>query len=133
MLVVHERRAALKTSPVHTVPIKDTDDNAFLVLVHGAPPREEQIPEVIVHNASASDLDEDTLSELGAYGDREVEDLLGRAMKGADYDLDREYYATEEESDEDEESDFARTESEEGDCIDSDYVNGPGQGKEHCH
>ena len=68
-----------------------------------------------MHNASASDLDEDTLSELGAYEDKEVEDLLRRAIKDADYNLDREYYrATEEESDEDEESDFAQTESEEG-------------------
>ena len=38
--------------------IKDMDDNAPLVPVHGAPPREEQIPEVIVHHASASDLDD---------------------------------------------------------------------------
>ena len=60
--------------------IKDMDDNAFLVPVHGAPPREEQIPEVSVHHASASDLDEDTLSKLEAYEDREVEDLLGRAI-----------------------------------------------------
>ena len=78
-------------------------------------------------------MDEDTLSELGAYEDREVEDLLGKAIKDADHDLDREYYATEEESDEDEESDFTQTESEEGYCIDSDYVIGPGQGKGRCH
>ena len=37
------------------------------------------------------------------------------------------YYATEEESDEDEESDFVQTES------DLDYVIGPGQGKGRCH
>ena len=109
------------------------DDNAFLVPVHGTPPKEEQIPEVIVHNASSSDLDEDTLSELGAYEDKEVEDLLGRAIKDADYDLDREYYGTEEESDEDEDPDFAQTESEEGYCIDSDYVNESGQGKGDCY
>ena len=77
-------------------------------------------------NASASDLDEDTLSELGAYEDREVEDLLGKAIKDADYDLDKEYYATEEELDEDEGSDFAQTESE-GYCTES------GQGKGRCH
>ena len=110
------------------------DDNAFLVPVHRTPPKEERIPEIIVHTASASDLNEDTLSELGAYEDKEVEDLLGRAIKDADYDLDREYYyATEEQSDEDEESDFAQTESEEGYCIDSDYVNESGQGKGDCH
>ena len=109
------------------------DDNAFLVPVHGTPPKEEQIPEVIVHNASASELDEDTLSELGVYEHKEVEDLLGSAIRAADYDLDREYYATEEESYEDEESDFVQTESEEGYCIDSDYVNEAGQGKGYCH
>ena len=103
------------------------DDNAFLVPVHGAPPKEEQIAEVIVHNASASDLDEDTLSELGAYEDKEVEDPLGRAIQDDDYDLDREYYATEEESDEDEDSDIAQTRSEEGYCIE------PGRGKGRRH
>ena len=64
---------------------------------------------------------------MGAYEDREVENLLGKAIKDANYDLDKEYYATEEESDEDEESDFVQTES------DSDFVNGPGQGKGRCH
>ena len=62
-----------------------------------------------------------------------MEYLLGKAMRDADYDLDREYYATEEESDENEESDFAQTESEGGYCIDSDYVIRPGQGKGRCH
>ena len=109
--------------------IKEMDDNAVLVPVHGAPPKEERVPEVIVHNASAPDLDEDTLSEKGADEDKEVEALLGRAIRDADYDLDREYYDTEGESYEEVKSDLAQTDSEGGYCIGSDYVHGSGQGK----
>ena len=34
-------------------------------------------------------MDENTLSELQPYDDQEVDDLLGKAIKDADYDLDK--------------------------------------------
>ena len=82
-------------------------------------------------------MGEDTLSELQAY--EEVNDLLGKAIRDADYDLDKEYYATEEESDEEEESETVQTASEGGYYLD--YIDEPGgmggkepcQGKGHCH
>ena len=42
------------------------------------------------------------MSELEAYEDGEADNLLGRAIADADYDLDEEYYATDEDSNEDE-------------------------------
>ena len=84
-------------------------------------------------------MDENTLSELQPYEDEEVDDLLGKAIKDTDYPLDKEYYATEEELDEDEESESVQTASEDGNYLD--YINGPGgkgdkepgQRKGRCH
>lgn len=86
-------------------------------------------PEIIVHNASAPNLDKKTQSELEAYED-EADNLLGNAIGDADYDPDREYYAAEEESDEGEES-------EETEESDGGYLNPPltesNQEKGRCH
>ena len=106
--------------------IRDSNDNSFLVPVHGTPSKSVESPEIVIHNASASDLDEDTLSELEAYNDGEVDRLLGRAMKDVEYDLDREYFATDEESDEEEGMEL--DDSEPG----SDYY-GSYMGKGRCH
>lgn len=54
-----------------------------------------------------------------------MDNLLGKPIKDADYDLDREYHATAEGSDEDEES-------EESDDKGKRY-NKPGQRKGRCH
>ena len=47
-----------------------------------------------MHNPSASNPDEEPLSELEANED-EADNLLGNVIMDADYNLDREYYATE--------------------------------------
>ena len=109
----------------HLQYIKDLDDRPFLVPVHSMPSKAGRSPEIVVQNASASNLDEDTLSELEAYEDGEVDNPLGKAVKDADYDLDREYYATEGGLDEDEESNDKNA---------SGYCMGePSQGKGRCY
>ena len=85
--------------------IRDSNYNSFLVPVHGLPEPDIASPEIIVHNASASDLDEDILSELEEYQDADTDKLLEQAMREAKYDLAVEYYATDEKSDK--ELDFA--------------------------
>ena len=84
-------------------------------------------------------MDENTLSELQPYDDQEVDDLLGKAINDTDYPLDKEYYATEVELDEDEESESVQTASEDGNCLG--YISEPGgkgdkergQIKGRCH
>ena len=115
--------------------IRDSNDNSFLVPVHGTPSKSVESPEIVVHNASASGLDEDTLSELEAYNDGEADRLLGRAMKDAEYGLDREYNATDEESDEEEEFEGMELDDSESE---SDYYGSymeepSSQGKGRCH
>ena len=99
--------------------------------MHGTPSKSVESPEIVIHNASASDLDEDTLSELEAYNDGEVDRLLGRSMKDVEYDLDREYFATDEESDEEGmELDDSEPES---DYYGSYVEQSSRQGKGRCH
>lgn len=85
-----------------------------------------------MHNATASNLDEDTLSELAAYEDEEADDFLGRAIRDANHDLDRGYYATDEGSDEDEES-VVSEDSEEPGPRDGYYLDERNQGNGCCH
>ena len=79
-------------------------------------------------------MGEDTLSELEAYNDGDADRLLGRAMKDAEYDLDREYYATDEESDEEEFEGMELDDSEsESDYYGSNMEEPSRQGKGRCH
>ena len=64
-----------------TYVIRDSNINTFLVPVHGSPAPDIASPEIIVYNASASDLDEDILSELEEYQDADTDTLLEQAMR----------------------------------------------------